>query len=343
MTNEDFSMQLAALDEEFAARVNEEGGLPLDDGGAQPSPKRGVGDKNAVIPGQGGSRPYDDAPVERTDRERQLDAARREERERRKRAQREADELRAQMAHKDANFQTLLTRALAQQGQGGGAQQGNQPSVQYINARDIEQAPLQVLATIANGYNQMIYEREVAERQAQEQRAQQAQLAAAQRQQAEAMQRFVSELHDAEGDFRNQRPDYDDAAAYAVSARVEQVANLYPTWSREQVVGLVQNEVLGGAWEARAAGMSPAEAIYRAALSLGYTPGAKDKQGQRKDDRKPDARDPLKHMRDGQPAARNMNAGGRVPAGDDDLSDLLSLKGADFEKAAAEYIERMTG
>ena len=360
-------LELAALMKEYGA--NEPTALPDAPQDTRTKAPQGKGFVPEAPQGEIINQLADDQKPQRTERERQLDAALKEERAKRKQQERERRALEERDRQRQANFETLLARVAAQ-GQAPSSSPPAQPKandasiegLDYMTEDLIRTDPFGALTKIADGYNRLIYERrsiaELQQRKAAEASQQQQQ----QQARAQAIGAFMQELDDIEKDFAEDVPDYNLACQFAVEVRRRQLATQFPAATKEQIAEHLQREMLGAAWEARAQGMNPAEATYRVAISLGYSPeqgrALLERQArgeaepepapqpapapqQRKPAANPADPDPLKHIREGQKAAKSAGAGGgQAPPADTDLDALLDLDGETFLKSVDSFVSK---
>jgi len=313
----------------------------------------------------------DDKP-QRTPREAQLDAALREERAKRKDEQRKRREMEERDARRQENFERLMANLAARQNAGPAsypASAQNEPSIEgldYITQDELTRDPIGTLTKIANGYNLMVQVRRSTSAAEAQRAANQAQVSAQQTQLAKAQTEFIRQFDEIETEFAEEVPDYNLACEYAVRARVTQLKTQFPGASDQSIAATLQREMLGAAWEAQAQGLNPAEMAYRTAISLGYNPEAgraylakvangedpaqpvsgeakKPAAPAAKAKSDPDAADPLRHIREGQKAAKSAGAGGgQAPPADTDLDALLDLDGHAFAEAMDRFVSKQT-
>lgn len=356
--------EISALDLELATLMKEHGANDQDavDAPSQARAKapQGKGFVPEAPQGEILNQLADDQKPQRTERERQLDAALREERAKRKDQERQRRALEDRDRQRQANFETLLARM-------GSAQAAPQPSakadpaapansveeLEYISLDHIQADPVAALAAIADGYNMLLHERKVMAHMQRQQAAAAAQHEHIRREQGAQIAAFMEDMNDIEADFTLDVPDYPLACEYAVEARRRQLVAQFPAATEAQIADHLQREMLGAAWEAKAQGRDPAEATYRVALALGYDPEAARKAmtaekappepKKKSSDSAANAAgaDPLRHIREGQKAAKSAGAGGgQAPPADTDLDALLDLDGEAFLKSVDSFVSK---
>ena len=91
--------------------------------------------------------------------------------------------------------------------------------------------------------------------------------------QEQQVQQFLGAVAAVESEYVKQAPDYYDALAHIRAARVEQLNELFPTATREQIQNQLRVEELQAAHALMQQGRNPSEAVYRMAQKVyGYRP-----------------------------------------------------------------------
>ncbi len=174
----------------------------------------------------------------------------------------------------------------------------------------------------------------------------------AQRQKAEAeaeassrgkqteQQRFMSTVMDFEAEFREERPDYDNAAKFlreSIQAELE-----VRGYSGEELQRALASELIGMTQTALKAQKNPAEIAYSLAERRGYKPGSvakTEEKAERKEEKQPvidTTTEKLQTLQKGQQAGRSLSAvGGKSGDGSMTLTKAANLKGKDVLKAYA--------
>ena len=157
----------------------------------------------------------------------------------------------------------------------------------------------------------------IADAQAEQQRQEQsrsAQEAAILRQ----VQTIADAMRDAEEDFRDDNPDYDDAVGFL---RDQVMAELIDNgFSKSEALEKMNRDFLGLVPTALKAGKNPAEVAYKMAQKRGFK--GLDKAAAK-----------IETIRQGQSAARSLSAGGQQAAKPLSVTNVANLKGAAFDAA----------
>ena len=157
----------------------------------------------------------------------------------------------------------------------------------------------------------------IADAQAEQQRQEQArsaQEAAMLRQ----VQTIADAMRDAEEDFRDDNPDYDDAVGFL---RDQVMAELIDNgFSKSEALEKMNRDFLGLVPTALKAGKNPAEVAYKMAQKRGFK--GLDKASAK-----------IETIRQGQSAARSLSAGGQQAAKPLSVTAVGNLKGAAFDAA----------
>ena len=157
----------------------------------------------------------------------------------------------------------------------------------------------------------------IADAQAEQQRQEQsrsAQEAAMLRQ----VQTIADAMRDAEEDFRDDNPDYDDAVGFL---RDQVMAELIDNgFSKSEALEKMNRDFLGLVPTALKAGKNPAEVAYKMAQKRGFK--GLDKAAAK-----------IETIRQGQSAARSLSAGGQQAAKPLSVTNVANLKGAAFDAA----------
>lgn len=88
--------------------------------------------------------------------------------------------------------------------------------------------------------------------------------------QAQQFTNFVQEIGHREAEFLANNPDYYDALEHVRTVRTNQLLDLYPGATQEQITQTLKNEELQAAGQLMQMGRSPAEGFYKHAKTLGY-------------------------------------------------------------------------
>ncbi len=99
---------------------------------------------------------------------------------------------------------------------------------------------------------------------------------AAQLQNEQQFTHFVQEISNNEAAFVEQNPDYYDALDHARTIRSQQLLELYPEATKDQIKQTIRNEELQAAAQLMQRGRNPAEAAFKIAKTLGYQTKAKE-------------------------------------------------------------------
>ncbi len=258
-------------------------------------------------------------PEQLADRDRQSRSALKEERDARRAAEERAQRI-------ERNFETLLQRFP----QLGGQPQQQQPTEQVDLREVIRKDPTRVLEALAQKVQQFEHQ-EVQTRQAH----------AAQRQYEQVSQQVVSRVEQFETEFRDEAPDYDEAAQHFIGARVAMLRA--GGYGEAQARALITQELIQGGYTAIQSGQNPARLIYEAAKTMGWTPKPPpvvQEEAVEREETSPAEK--LAQQRDKQAAARSLGngGGGRQSAGVS-LKQLLELEGADFDDKMKDFEKRM--
>lgn len=301
---------------------------------------------------------------------------------RQERVQRQAEAARARRLEQEyqnaqRNWQDLMTR-MASQGiptQGYAPPQAPQqpgrvdPSQVDLSQLDVENAPIDVLKAAVAKIQAFENERRQAEEAELRERQEREMAQRRQYEQVNQIREIASALRDDEGYFRAEEPSYDDAAAFFVTTRENVLKAAFPAAQPEQIKQAVLDEILQATYQAVNSGRSPAQLIFEAAKSMGWSrasgapaqgaaPAAAQAQPAAANARVAapapaqsaapataagvNPADPLAHIRAGQAAARSAGAGGAAPtSGDLTLKDILSLKGAAYSSASEAFLRKM--
>lgn len=83
---------------------------------------------------------------------------------------------------------------------------------------------------------------------------------------------FMNEVSNKEADFVRKNPDYYDALGHVRALRTEQLRDLYPEATAEQIQQTISQEELTVAAQLLQIGKNPAESVYKTAKIYGYKP-----------------------------------------------------------------------
>jgi hypothetical protein len=145
---------------------------------------------------------------------------------------------------------------------------------------------------------------------------------AAERRQAAETSDLTREFQEAEAEFREVAPDYDDAARYLREARLAELAQL--GLDRSRALQVFRREVLSSAKDLEGTGISPARYAYVMALQQGYVgPGSVP----------PPSGGGLESIARGQAAAKSLGGFGGRGGGELTHEYVASLSGEAFDAA----------
>lgn len=150
---------------------------------------------------------------------------------------------------------------------------------------------------------------------------------AAQRTQQEAAARQIMDRGASlERDFAEKNKDYPEALAFLTNARAEELRDMFPTATDEQIGKMVEQDAMGALFLSLRQNRNPAELLYQQAKRRGWQPKAKEQE------QESEAKEKIERLQKGQEQAGGLGgAKGSAPPATS-IEQALRLSDEEFAK-----------